>query len=216
MEPADFLVIIIWRYTREQLVASRNCRLACGNEEKREHAGNVKAEQGWEEWREKKKKKKGREAACMWERYIQAGSGRNWNRDERNDEMATRYGDETRVGQGGANEGIRSTIARNSRFARFRASAETAICIGNYTGWITPRNERSVLRVIGAHYKSRDVQIAPHTSVPRGSWTMISLSRSFFSVGHSFPLDFCWKSFRDNLSSRFILDVDVESGNREI
>lgn len=54
MEAGSFLVIIIWRYTREQLVASYNCRLACGNEEKREHVGvyiyiyiYVREEEGW-------------------------------------------------------------------------------------------------------------------------------------------------------------------------
>lgn len=31
-------------------------------------------------------------------------------------------------------KGFEVAIARNSRFARLRASAETAICIGNYTG----------------------------------------------------------------------------------
>lgn len=102
MEPADFLVIIIWRYTREQLVASRNCRLACGNEEKKEHAGNVKAEQGWEEWREKKKKRKGEKrrvcgrdifrqdqgeieietsGTTRWRRDM--GMRRGWGREER-------------------------------------------------------------------------------------------------------------------------------------
>lgn len=37
-------------------------------------------------------------------------------------------------GVGRGMKGFEVAIARNSRFARLRASAETAICIGNYTG----------------------------------------------------------------------------------
>lgn len=218
------LIIIIWRYTWEQLVASCNCRLAsCGDEREEEKKkrkkkegkstrGCTSAEAGKEEGRGAKRpeesERRGGLGAGGRDIYS-AGSGRNWNRDERNDDGG---GDTAGRGEWRGMKGFEVAIARNSRFARLRASAETAICIGNYTGWITPRNERSVLRVIGAHYKSRDERIARHLHSVWGSdgWYHVVTGRGGADGGRSFSkgggkggVDFCLReSFRDNLSSR--------------
>lgn len=216
------LIIIIWRYTWEQLVASCNCRLAsCGDEreeekkKKKEKRGEKHARmykcgsgEGGGKRREEARREEGR-VGGGWKGYIFSGIRVKLKSRRAERRWRWRYG-----GEGGwrGMKGFEVAIARNSRFARLRASAETAICIGNYTGWITPRNERSVLRVIGAHYKSRDERIARHLHSVWGSdgWYHVVTGRGGADGGRSFSkgggegdVDFCLReSFRDNLSSR--------------
>ena len=99
-----------------------------GKKEGKSTRGCVSAEAGVGERREEGRGERGREGKGI---YIQRDQG-EIEIETSGTTMAVeiRWRGEARRGM----KGFEVAIARNSRFARLRASAETAICIGNYTG----------------------------------------------------------------------------------